>query len=126
MRKATRAGLLTLALGAMCASIAAPLFAQGGPAIRLAPGEIRALILPENPSTGYAWAIDAAASRGLDIVAIADDGRRSGGDRPGAPGERLWSIRGLSPGHADIVFVYRRAWEPAAVETRHVAVDVAR
>lgn len=67
-----------------------------------------------------------AASRGLDVVALADDGHRSGGTMPGAPGMRLWSVRALKSGHAEIVFVYRRPWEPAPIDTRRVVVDVGR
>jgi inhibitor of cysteine peptidase len=84
------------------------------------------LTFAENPTTGYTWAIDPAASKGLDVVAVDDQGYRGGGTMPGAPGKRLWNLRALTPGHADIAFVYRRPWEPAPIETRRIAVDVAR
>ena len=115
------------ALCLICAtalSLAAPVRAQES--LYLAPGESRSVTFAENPSTGYTWAIDPAASEGLDIVAIADQGHRRGATMPGAPGTRRWTLRALKPGHADIVFVYRRPWERAPGETRHVVVDVAR
>ncbi len=114
------------AFGAICAAALLPLPAGAQQAIRLSPGESRQLTLAENPSTGYTWAINSAASRGLDVVALADDGHRSGGTMPGAPGMRLWSVRALKSGHAEIVFVYRRPWEPAPIDTRRVVVDVGR
>jgi inhibitor of cysteine peptidase len=94
-------------------------------ALRLAPGESRSVTFAENPSTGYTWAIDTAASQGLAIIAIVDGGHRRGATMPGAPGTRSWTFRALKPGHADIVFAYRRPWEQTPVETRHVVVDVA-
>jgi inhibitor of cysteine peptidase len=100
--------------------------AQAQQVIRLAPGQARSVTFSENPSTGYLWAIDPAASRGLDIVAVTDHGHRPGGTMPGAPGERIWTVRALTPGRADIVFVCRRSWESAPAETRRVMVEVGR
>ena len=116
------------ATGAAWVALAAlgPPPATAQPAIRLAPGQDHALILSENPSTGYSWAIDAAASKGLDVVAVEHRGHKPGKTMPGAPGERLWTLRALKSGHAEIAFVYRRPWESAPpVDTRTVVVDVA-
>ena len=128
MPHAVRPALRALLAATACAAAfaASPLLAGDETAIRLKPGQSRSFTFPENPSTGYAWAIDEGASRGLDVVAVADGGHRGGGTMPGAPGERDWTVRGLAPGHAEIVFAYRRAWEPAAVQTQRVLVDVAQ
>jgi inhibitor of cysteine peptidase len=117
-----------IALAVICAAAVTlgPLAAEAQQAIRLSPGESYALTFVENPSTGYIWAIDPASSRGLDFVAMTDRGHHRGGTMPGARGERLWIVRALTPGHAEIAFVYRRAWEPAPVDSRRVVVDVAR
>lgn len=125
MCDASRPVFRRLALVALCAAAFASPSRADEPAIRIASGESRSFAFPENPSTGYTWALDAAASRGLDVAAVADGGHHPGKAMPGTPGERLWSVRGLAPGHAEIVFVYRRLWEPAPVETRRVDVDVA-
>jgi inhibitor of cysteine peptidase len=121
------APLRSLAFGALGASALtlAPAIATAQTTIRLTPGESRTLTLKETPSTGYTWALDAAASRGLDVVSVDDLGHRAGYGPPGAPGERSWAIRAQRPGHAALVFVYRRPWEPAPVKTERVAVDVA-
>ncbi|ARN83585.1 hypothetical protein B1812_11235 [Methylocystis bryophila] len=109
----------------MALALAAPV-ARAQQAMRLAPGESRVLTFAENPSTGYTWAIDKAASQGLDIVAIEDLGHSRGADMPGAPGTRRWSLRALKPGHAEILFANRRPWERTPIETRRVVVDVAQ
>lgn len=93
--------------------------------LRLRPGAGTTLRLTENPSTGYSWRLDTAASEGLERVVITDAGHKRAAAMPGAPGERLWIIRGVAPGPATIAFAYQRPWEPAPVETRRVDVVVA-
>jgi predicted secreted protein len=85
----------------------APLVAEAQRTIRLSPGESRSLSLVENRSTGYGWAVT--------------DGGRRGEDMPGA---RLWALRALKSGRADIAFVYRRPWESVPVEARRIVVEV--
>lgn len=123
-RVAPRASVRGFAFGALALTFA-PAIATAQTTIRLTPGESRTLTLKETPSTGYTWALDAAASRGLDVVSIDDLGRRAGDGPPGAPGERSWTIRAQRLGQAALVFVYRRPWEPAPVKTERVPVDVA-
>lgn len=98
--------------------------AHAAEALRLAPGASAPVELTENPSTGYSWRIDADASAGLEHVAIVDGGHQRGADMPGAPGIHRWTVRALSPGETIIVFAYQRPWEPAAVETRQVTIEV--
>jgi inhibitor of cysteine peptidase len=104
--------------------ILAPALAAEG--LRLRAGEVRVFELTENPSTGYSWRLDAAASRGLDHVSITDLGHRPGASMPGAPGTRRWRIRGLAPGRATMVFAYQRSWEPASVKTHRLEAVVTR
>jgi inhibitor of cysteine peptidase len=99
--------------------------AAAGEALRLRPGARTTLRLTENPSTGYTWRLDAAASAGLDHVAVEDGGHQRGRNMPGAPGQRLWTLRALTPGTATVAFAYQRPWEPAPVETRVFIIEVA-
>ncbi len=92
--------------------------------LRMQPGESRMVALAENPSTGYSWRLDAAASKGLDRLAITDQGHEKGRNLPGAPGTHAWRIEALEPGKATIHFAYRRPWEPAPVETRRIRVEI--
>jgi inhibitor of cysteine peptidase len=95
-------------------------------ALRLRPGDSLEFELVENPSTGYSWRLDTAASHGLDHVSITDLGRRPGANMPGAPGTRRWRIYGLAPGRATMVFAYQRPWEPASVRTHRLEAVVTR
>jgi predicted secreted protein len=98
-----------LALAAICAAAIAlaPPIAKAQTAIRLATGESRTVTFVENPSTGNSLAIDPAASRNLDALSITDLGYLAGGETmPGAPGKHSWRIGGVSPGQAEISFVY--------------------
>lgn len=99
--------------------------AQAAETLRLSPGASTTLRLKENPSTGYSWRLDTAASESLDRVAVSDGGHKRGAEMPGAPGEHVWIIKGVAPGAATIAFAYQRPWELAPVETRRVEVVVA-
>jgi inhibitor of cysteine peptidase len=95
--------------------------------LRLAPGARATVELEENPSTGYKWQLDRAGSSNLAIVRITDRGfSGGGGKRLGAPGVHRWTVEGLKPGSARILFVYQRSWERTPVRRHEVAVEVAR
>jgi len=65
-----------------------------------------------NPSTGYNWQLDAAASTGLDLIKLeslgyAGDGKKK--KRPGmvgAPAPFKFRITCIKPGFADLWFQY--------------------
>jgi len=99
---------------------------QADEIMRLAPGRAGRIELKENPSTGYRWRLDPEASDGLDILSISDDGHMRGENMPGAPGTHRWTVKALSPGDAEIQFVYQRSWEPAPLKTLRVEVEISR
>jgi inhibitor of cysteine peptidase len=109
----------------LLAALAVAGAARAADAVSLAPGASTIVQLPENPSTGYTWRLDADASAGLDHVAIIDNGHTRGAAMPGAPGTRRWTIRARTPGEATLSFAYQRPWEPAPVETRQVTIEIA-
>jgi inhibitor of cysteine peptidase len=92
--------------------------------LRLKSGASAAIVMKENPSTGYVWRLDEAGSAGLEAVAIEDNGHTRGAARPGAPGTHRWTVRALQPGRALIGFDHQRPWEPAPIETRRVEVII--
>jgi inhibitor of cysteine peptidase len=63
-----------------------------------------------NPSTGYTWQLDAAASTGLDLIELKSLGYT--GDRKkrpgmvGAPAPFKFRVTCIKPGYADLWFQY--------------------
>jgi inhibitor of cysteine peptidase len=101
----------------------------GDQSFRLAVGRQMPITLQENPSTGYRWQVDTAASHNLSILRIEDKGfspNGGGSNRPlvGAPGIRRWSIEALRAGQARVSFVHRRPWEAAALRRTDVTIEV--
>lgn len=97
--------------------------------MRLKVGQSRSVRLPETPSTGYSWQIDASAGISMGPVRITDRGYtrpQAAQGRVGAAGTHVWQMTGVSPGTQRITFVYIRPWEPAQVARRYVlTVEVA-
>lgn len=112
-------------VGAAALAFATSARAAGGAALHITTGGATEITLTENPSTGYVWRIDDAASRGLgSVVAIEDSGYRPGAAMPGAPGTHRWMLRGVKPGKAVVAFVYARVWEKTVGQARQFAVEV--
>ena len=89
--------------------------------IRLAVGAAQTVALSENPSTGYRWRLNEAASRDLVLITVVDAGFAPGRtDRLGAPGVRRFTITARQPGTAVVIFEYARPWESVAPARRHV------
>lgn len=84
---------------------------QTGQTIDMRVDEVIELRLPENPSTGFRWAL---TSPGAPVCAIVGDSFRLGGSAPGAPGEHRWEIRGVRPGTCDVSLAYRRGFDHVA------------
>ncbi len=114
-----------IVLIAMMAASAAPLrAAEERETIHLAVGSSATIALTENPSTGYRWRLDQAASTDLSLVEISDAGFEAGGGKlVGAPGTRRFRIVARGAGAAVAVFEYLRPWEHVAPIHRHV-VDI--
>jgi inhibitor of cysteine peptidase len=110
---------------ALAALIASPAQAETPETVRLAAGATTTIALTQNPSTGYRWRLNGAASRNLSLVRIADAGFTPGASgRLGAPGLQRFSIAARRPGTAVAVFEYARPWERVAALRRHVVTIV--
>jgi len=95
--------------------------------LSLAVGAAQAIEFVENPSTGYVWRFDRAASENPAIVRVGEGGfTPSGGepDRPlvGAPGQRHFRVEAVAAGRARLVFVEERPWEKRPVQRRSVEI----
>ena len=82
--------------------------------------------LQANPSTGYAWRVDAKQSTHLNRVKIEEAGSVSSAPpgMVGAPVKQSWRFTGLMAGSAKITLVYGRAWEKSVAQTHVVRVRV--
>jgi inhibitor of cysteine peptidase len=76
------------------------------------PGQRVLIQLPENPTTGYQWQIE-AFDPGVLSASGSDFAAASGG-RLGGGGLRTFVFTALAPGGTPVRLVYRRPWEPKA------------
>jgi inhibitor of cysteine peptidase len=76
--------------------------------IEIKNGETFKVILDENPSTGYAWVIE--ATPGLTIVS--DNYVPPDGSLVGAGGQHEWQVKATGTGNQQITGIYKRSWEP--------------
>ena len=78
--------------------------------------------LPENPSTGYTWAIDETDSRLLALDGTAYEEPTEG--FIGARGRRVFSFSARQPGEVALKLKYWRFWEGNGSATEHYAVNL--
>ena len=94
-----------------------------GGRVALPVGQVLELRLLENPTTGFTWRVD---QNGSPACVVAGSEFAAGRVQPGAPGEHIWKIRGVSAGDCQIALTYRRSFETGAAPARtfHVQVHV--
>jgi predicted secreted protein len=85
-------------------------------------GERLVVRLPENPSTGYTWAVEENDRRllaldGTDYAAPTEG-------FVGARGQRSFTFTARQPGEVALKFKYWRFWEGDASATEHYAITV--
>jgi inhibitor of cysteine peptidase len=89
-----------------------------------AQGRRRATLrLPENPSTGYRWALDAEDS---NLVDVTQSEYAPASTAPGAGGEARWTIKARAPGSTTVKLKRWRPWEgdKSVVERYDVTIKV--
>ncbi|ABD07921.1 hypothetical protein RPB_3225 [Rhodopseudomonas palustris HaA2] len=132
-RAGRRRLVVALLAGAALIVLPGPLRADDtAETLRLPVGGEAGFALEENPSTGYRWHLDTAASSRLALIDVSDAGyvqNRSGDavHQPmvGVPGTRSFRIVARQPGTAIAVFAYLRDWEKLGPVQRHtVTVDI--
>jgi len=98
--------------------------ADRGRTIEVAPGSRVLVRLPENPSTGYRWELEALEGDALDLQAATYQVPAT--LAPGAGGTRLFEFLARSPGNMLLHLRLGRPWEPAgtAAETFEASVQV--
>lgn len=86
--------------------------AEAGKVVRAAVGNLIAITLQSNPSTGYNWELrdfDYGVADFYKSETLAPEG---GNVLFGAPTKTVVTIQAVKPGTQDIKLVYRRLWEP--------------
>ena len=71
-----------------------------------------AVVLAENPSTGFAWNVNLSSGLDLQSSDYHQDGAPAG--MVGVGGTRTWIIVAKEPGDQKFSAIYRRAWEPVS------------
>jgi predicted secreted protein/putative hemolysin len=91
--------------------------AENGGTVAFEAGRVFAVSLEENPSTGYAWRLN--ATEGLINDSEGFEPSSADGELAGAPGVHTWTFHGDQPGTYLIEGVYARPWEePTGAEER--------
>lgn len=96
---------------------------QNGRVIVARVGDSIVLQLPENPTTGYAWALDSIDSTLLEAGAPAYHGAGAG---LGTGGEKTWTLTARAPGRTRVALKRWRHWEgdTSIVERFAVTLDI--
>jgi inhibitor of cysteine peptidase len=117
---------LSAALVAICLIFGGCLEAQEQKSGRV--GEIWVIEFEGNPSTGYKWRVDEAASENLSCVKLLDlgYGKPPPSDQKlvGRPAPYRFRIVGVSPGFTKLHFEYVQPWVGKPEETEDVWVRV--
>lgn len=93
------------------ASDAAVVDAHADGETRLQRGQLLAIELDSNASTGYAWEIVEDGSPVLESAPVPAIAAPAVAPMPGAGGTSRWRFRAAQSGTANLRLVYRRSWE---------------
>jgi len=107
----------------------------GENAVDLRVGDVLAVEVLENRTTGYLWSVVAmpgmlaelpseGAGAGADVDAGSAPGSPSGPPRPGATGRRTLRFAAEQPGVGELRLGHGRPWQPAGGEEVTIAVRV--
>jgi len=89
-------------------------------AIQIGAGELFAIELAGNPTTGYTWQVH-ADSQHLELLGQEFE---PGGEGVGAGGQEVFRFRVLAAGETEIACEYRRPWDKEVRDTRRFRVAV--
>jgi len=97
--------------------------ADNGQTFDTSVGQMFEIRLPENPTTGFRWAMTSGKSA---CSLVRDEFHPPQPAPPGASGEHTWEFKAVAAGDCEIELSYRRSWEtevpPAQAFKVHVHV----
>ena len=85
--------------------------ARAGDETRMRRGQLLAIALDSNASTGYAWEIVEDGSPLLEPASVPASTAPAAPPMPGAGGTSRWRYRAVQTGTTTLRLVYRRSWE---------------
>jgi inhibitor of cysteine peptidase len=101
---------------------------EDGAAATLRVGDVLAVEVPENPTTGYVWSVAAVPEQLAELVLDPLDEQAGRDDRPrprpGATGRRTLRFAAQQPGTGELRLRHGRSWQPAGGEEITIAVRV--
>lgn len=80
---------------------------DAGKTVDVPVGDVAEIRLPENPTTGYRWAITQFSEKTCAVVH--DEFIAPVNKAYGASGEHMWQLRAVAPGDCEIEFTYSRS-----------------
>jgi inhibitor of cysteine peptidase len=89
---------------------------DSGKVVDIPQGHIITIQLPENPTTGFRWAVD---KRDDQVVVIEHDDYTSTGAGIGSGGTHTFTLKAVRPGSAQFRLKLWREWEGDASITNH-------
>lgn len=92
--------------------------AQANGETRLRRGQLLAIQLDSNASTGYGWEIVEDGSPVLEPAPVPANPAPPVSSMPGAGGISRWRFRAVRPGTATVRLIYRRSWEKGVEPVR--------
>ncbi|MDR1312029.1 MAG: protease inhibitor I42 family protein [Burkholderiaceae bacterium] len=134
MRKAAGCVALVLLLAAcrhtsgQALPLVSPDADSAGQTLRLALNQEIVVRLPDNPSTGFGWAV-VHMPVFMEQLGTESLVRDEQGDAAvaGAGGTRVWRFRAIAVGEDSLRFIYRRPWEkgtpPAKTVSYHLVIE---
>ena len=85
-------------------------------------GEVFEIALPENPTTGFRWNVEAS---GEPFCSLLDDHFEPAPQNlPGQGGYHYWHFKAVQVGSENIALVYRRSWEQTVTPARRFTLRV--
>ncbi len=63
-----------------------------------------------NASTGYSWKVGESYDKNI-INLVGNEYKNSNSEMVGAPGEELWTFKGINKGKTKLNFSYARSWK---------------
>jgi inhibitor of cysteine peptidase len=96
---------------------------DSGSVMNVATGDVFAVVLDANPTTGYSWSISTQPDPSM-VVSLDDLFIPPSVTLPGAPGRECFRFQAAGAGQTRIGFAYARPFEPDAAPARTAEVQV--